>query len=94
MRSQRPSELNSPGNTTFLLPGLTPFLRHGVRRERPSSPVHARARLSDAIRFVADVLQCTGERERTPVARLCPFLFKCNYSCVNRTETPAAEPHY
>lgn len=98
MHSQRLSELNSPGNTTLLLSGLISFLLHDVRLELVRSPVRVRVgahvRLSHAIGFVADVLWCTGERECTHVGRLCPFLFKRNYSCVNRTETPDAEPHY
>lgn len=97
MHSQRLSEMNSPGNTTFLLSGLISFLLHGVHLEHVRSPVRVRVGAHvrcHSVRFVADVLWCTGEGECTLVGRLCSFLFKRNYSCVNRTETPDAEPHY
>lgn len=58
MRSQRLSELDSPGNTTFLLCGLISSLLRGVHLERVRSPVRvgAHVRLSHAIRFAAAVL--------------------------------------
>lgn len=99
MRSQRLSGLNSPGNATFLLSGLISFFvffslsNMASCLERACSPVRVRARAA-RLDFVAAVLWCTGEREWALVGRPCPFLFKRNYSCVNRTETPDAEPHY
>lgn len=98
MHSQRLSGFNSPGNTTLLLSALISSVLRGVRLERVRSPVRVRVgahvRSSRAFRFVADVLWRTGERECTHVGRLCPFLFKRNYSCVNRTEAPDAGLHY